>query len=361
MSQYDCDASLHNSQMSEELLHYATVQEEHQSQQEMHELNPNLMSKLRGFESVNTGLLGSLVQTHGVMDDETVIAPVEYTSVEQLTEDTGNSIPDVATVETQRDKRESANRQLRTTMYNFDNHPGATQEGLSGKVAVNESEIQLKQELICSLSAEIEYMRDHIESLQGRLAENNKIREALHDLQRKEDGFRKQMKSMAGELAHCKSLMKERDAENKSLKRAKQDLQHDLMEAEKVICEKDEVIKKQEKEIIYNQKLIEELYNHTNEMKQTLCDLKQQLDIKTGDMIITGAKNILEECTILPESSAQPERQQERSPPEVPAGTPQPNNAQTHSRWYSYAKGALVGVGVGITIVGIFACAMSAR
>lgn len=359
MSQDDCEASLHSSQVSEELLHYATVQEEeHRPQQEMHELNPNLMSKLRGFESVNTGLLGSLVQTlHGVMDDETVPAPVEYTLAEQLAEDTGNSIPDVATVETQRDRRESENRQLRTTMRNFDNHPGATQEGLSGKVAANESEIQLKQELICSLSAEIEYMRDHIESLQGRLAENNKIREALHDLQRKEDGFRKQMKSMAGEVAHCKSLMKERDAENKSLKRAKQDLRHNLTEAKKVICEKDEVIKKQEKEITYNQKLIEELYNHTNEMKQTLCDLNLQLHMKTGDLIIPGAKNVLEECTILPESGAQPESQQERSPLEVPAG----KNAQTHSWWHCYAKGALVGVGVGITIVGIFACAMSAR
>lgn len=359
MSQHDCEASLHDSQMSEELLHYATVQEEeHQSQQEMHELNPNLMSKLRGLESVNMGLLGSLVQTlHGVMADETVPAPVEYSSVEQLAEGAGNFIPDVATAETQGDRRESANRQLRTTMRNFDDHPGATQEGLSGKVAANESEIQLKQELICSLSAEIEYMRDHIESLQGRLAENNKIREALHDLQRKEDGFRKQMKSMAREVAHCKSLMKERDAENKNLKRAKQDLLHNLMEADKVICDKDEVIKKQEKEITYNQKLIEELYNHTNEMKQTLCDLKLQLHTTTGDLIITGAKNALEECTILPESSAQPESQQERSPLEVPAG----NNAQTHSWWHCYAKGALVGMGVGITIIGIFACAMSAR
>lgn len=357
MSLYDCSSSLHDLQTSEELRHYATVQEEEpQSQQELHEHDPTLMSKSGGVGFVNVGLLGSLVQTlHGVTDDQRVHGQAEYTVAEQLTAHMGNVVSDLATGKTLHSEIESANRQLRATIHNSDNHLWPAQEGSSNKVAVNESEIQIQRELICSLSAEVEYMRDHIESLQGRLAENNKIREALHELQRKEDSFKKQMKSMASELAHCKALIKERDIENKNLKRAKQDLQHVLLEAEKLLCEKHEVIVKQEKEITYNHKTIEELHNRTNEMKQTLCDLKQQLDIREEEMIIAGASD---ECAIVPESNEQPEGERENSPPRSPAENTRWNEA---SRWQCYAKGALVGVSFGITIVGIFACAMSAR
>lgn len=356
MSLYDCSSSHHDLQTSEELRHYATVQEEEpQSQPEVHEHEPTLMSKSRGVGFVNVGLLGSLVQTlHGVTDDQRVHGQAEYTVAEQLTAHMGNAVSDLATGKTLHSEIESANRQLGATLHNSDNHLWPAQEG-SSKVAVNESEIQIQRELICSLSAEVQYMRDHIESLQGRLAENNKIREALHELQRKEDSFKKQMRSMASELAHCKALIKERDIENKNLKRAKQDLQHVLLDAEKLLCEKHEVIVKQEQEITYNHKTIEELHNRTNEMKQTLCDLKQQLDMRQEEMIIAGASD---ECAIEPECSEQPERGREDGPPLSSAENARWNEA---SRWQCYAKGALVGVSFGITIVGIFACAMSAR
>lgn len=355
MSLYDCSSSIHALQTSEEVRHYATTQEEEpQSQQELLEHEPSLTSKSVGVTFVNVGLLGTLVQTlHGVTDDQRVHAQAEYTVAEELTEHTRKVVCDRATDETQHSETASGSRHHRSSVHNSYNHLWLVPEDSSNKVAVNGSEIHIQRELICSLSAEVEYMRDHIESLQGRLAENNKIREALHELQRKEDNFRKQMKSMASELAHYKAFIKERDIENKNLKRAKEDLQHVLMESEKLLCEKNEVIVKQEKEITYNHKTIEELHNRTNELKQTLSDLRQQLDLQEEEMIITGA---LDEYSIEPETNEQPERVEENGPPRNPAENIQLNET---NRWHCYAVGTLVGVGFGITIMAIFACAIS--
>lgn len=354
MSLYDCSSSIHALQTSEELCHYATVQEEEpQSQQELLEHEPSLKSKSLGVTFVNVGLLGTLVQSlHGVTDEQRVCAQAQYTVAEELTEHT-EKVSDLATDETQHGEIASGSRHRSSSIHNSDNHLWIAPEDLSNKVAVNGSEIQIQRELICSLSAEVEYMRDHIESLQGRLAENNKIREALHELQRKEDSFKKQMKSMANEMAHYKVLIKERDIENKNLKRAKEDLQHVLMESEKLLCEKNEAIVKQEKEITYNHKTIEELHNRTNELKQTLSDLRQQLDLRQEEMIIMGASD---EYSIEPESNEQPESVGENRPPRNPEEIIQLNET---NRWHCCAVGTLVGVGFGITIMAIFATAIS--
>lgn len=354
MSLYDCSSSIHALQTSEELRHYGTVEEEEpQSQQKLAEHEPSLMSKSMGVTFVNVGLLGTLVQTlHGVTDDQRVHAQTEYTVAEELTEHTGKVVSDLTTDETQHSEIASGSRHCRSSIHNSDNHLWLALEDSSNKVAVNGSEIQIQQELVCSLSAEVEHMRDHIESLQGRLAENNKIREALHELYQKEDSFKKQMKSMASELAHCKALIKERDIENKYLKRAKEDLQHVLMESEKLLCEKNEMIVKQEKEIIYNHKTIEELRNRTNELKQTLSDLRQQVDLRE-EMIIPGASD---EYSIEPETNDEPERVEENSPPRNQAEIIQLNET---SSWHCYAVGTLVGVGFGITIMAIFAFAIT--
>lgn len=353
MSLYDC-TSIHALQTSEELRHYAAVQEEEpQSQQELIEPEPSLTSKSVGVTFVNVDLLGTLVQTlHGVTDDQRVHAQAECTVAEELTGHTGKVVCDLATDETQHREMASGSRHRRSSTHNSDNHLWLAPDS-SNKVAVNGSEIQIQRELICSLSAEVEHMRGHIESLQGRLAENNKIREALHELQRKEDSFRKQMKSMASELAHYKAFIKEQDTENKNLKRAKEDLQHVLMESEKLLCEKNEVIVKQEKEITYNHKTIEELHNRTNELKQTLSDLRQQLDLREEEMIITGASD---EYSIEPETNQEPEREEENALPRNPAENIQLNETNW---WHCYAVGTLVGVGFGITIMAIFACAIS--
>lgn len=355
MSLYDCGSSIHALQTSEELRHFATVKEEEPpSQQELLEHEPSLMSKSLGVTFVNVGLLGTLVQTlHGVTDDQRVHAQAQYTVAEELTERKEKIMSDLATDETQHSDIASVSRHRISSIHNSDNHLWLAPEEPSHKVAVNGSEIQIQRELICSLSAEVEYMRDHIESLQGRLAENNKIRDALHELQRKEDSFKKQMRSMASELAHYKTAIKERDIENKNLKWAKEDLQHVLMESEKLLCEKNEVIVKQEKEITYNHKTIEELHNRTNELKQTLSDLRQQLDLREEEMIITGASD---EYSIEPETNEQPQRVEENSPPRNPEEITQLNET---NRWHCYAVGTLVGVGFGITIMAIFACAIS--
>lgn len=354
MSLYGCNSSLHTLPTSEELLHYANVEEEEpQSQQEVLEPEPSLMSKSMGVPFVNVGLLGTLVQTlQGVSDDQRPHAQAEYAVAEEQTEHMGKVVSDLATNETHRDEIGSGSRHHRSTIDNSDNHLWLATESSSNKMGLNGSEIQIQRELICSLSAEVEHMRDHMESLQGRLAENNKIREALHELQRKEDSFKKQMKSMASELSHYKTLIKEQDIENKNLKRAKENLHLVVMESEKLLCEKNKVIVKQEKEISYNHKTIEELQNRTNELKQTLSDLRQQLDLREEEIIISGASD---EYPIEPEINEQPERVEEISSPRNAAETVQVNGT---SRWNYYTVGTLVGVGVGITIMAIFFCAI---
>lgn len=116
--------------------------------------------------------------------------------------------------------------------------------------------------------------------MQERLAKEKNFKVALHDLQKKEDCLR----SMADELTQCESLT--------------------------------------------GQQLIEDIYNNTADVKQTIRDVKHQLEMKQEENI-SGVKN--------------------------PAAEPPGAKDQTKRFWGHCAKGLLVGVFAGICTVGILA------
>lgn len=63
---------------------------------------------------------------------------------------------------------------------------------------------------------------------------------------------------------------------------AVQDIQYKLEEAKKLFCAQEELIAKQEHEIALEQRHIEELATLTTESRQSVCDLKHQLEMKNG-------------------------------------------------------------------------------
>ena len=97
-------------------------------------------------------------------------------------------------------------------------------------------------------------------------AEIKQLKAAVRALKESEDSLKQQHVSIANELSQHESLTERQNWQNKNLKTAVQDLQCRLNEAEQQMFDKEELIKKQDRETEFNQQLAEELYNKRTDM-----------------------------------------------------------------------------------------------
>lgn len=220
-----------------------------------------------------------------------------------------------------------------------------------------------KQEKLTADVAPLEsrYNKDQseIEQLEYRVQEvqQNRSEELLQKVAQLERVIKKMQienTNLLAEVGDIQSVSEEHSRENRNLKTAVQKLEYQVEEAkqliwnkdqciwikDELIWNKDELIAKQNRLIAHKQQVLEELYIQTNDMKQSICDLKDQLERRWEDEMLAGIENLRGECSILVENAGQLD-----SAPASEAPT---------SMWCHCAKGLLkVGLYVGITIVGI--------
>ncbi|XP_030299087.1 golgin subfamily A member 6-like protein 22 [Sparus aurata] len=205
------------------------------------------------------------------------------------------------------------------------------------------------------LNEQVSYLTAKGEELEGvneeKQAEIEQLTATARYLKENEDSLTQQHDSMATELSQHKSLTKSLNEKNKSLKMALHELQHLLNEAEQQIFDQDELIKKQEGQVEYNQQVVEELYTERTDLKQTICELKDQLENRQEEEVMAGAENISQELRLWAENAEKPgpsEKLRDDNLVESPAAEPRAAEGQTSSLWRYCAKGVLrLGVSVG--------------
>ena len=131
--------------------------------------------------------------------------------------------------------------------------------------------------------------------------EIKQLKDAVCVLKESEDSLKQQHVSIANELSQYESLTERQNQQNRNLKAAVQDLQSLLDEAEQQIFDKDELIKKRDREIEFNQQLVEELNTKRIDMNQSICDLKQQLEARQEEEILAGVEDFSQQCSFLVE------------------------------------------------------------
>lgn len=130
------------------------------------------------------------------------------------------------------------------------------------------------------------------------LTEINKLRLALHGSQVREVFLKEQNESVTKKLAPLESLTLKQNEKIENLKKDVQALQHQVKDAEQSICIKEEIITKQSHNLAYKNEDLEELNNLISNFKQTISDLKEQLETRQEEEILAGVENFQEEYRI---------------------------------------------------------------
>ncbi|XP_035515416.1 putative leucine-rich repeat-containing protein DDB_G0290503 [Morone saxatilis] len=323
--------------------------------QQNHSAEDELLQKVAKLQTENKNLLAAVQDLQ-----------VRETS---LYEQNKNICAELALAESLIEKKQAENRYLWSEVNDLQENVkilNEKTESLMAEVAHHESlrekkqgEIESLRAAVCELQCQVreaqEVNRDvdevmqkltHVESLmEKKQAEIKQLGLALHDLQEKEGFLNKQNESMADELARLEPLAEKLNEKNKNLKITVQDLQCQLEEAKILIWNKDELIRKQERETAYKQELIEELYISTTDMKQSIHELKELIETRQEE-------NILGDVNFREESRNAENTEQLDSPEEQ---THESLLVPTGSLWRRYTKGLLkVGLHIGITTAGLF-------
>ena len=205
------------------------------------------------------------------------------------------------------------------------------------------------------LNEQVGYLTAKGEELEGvneeKQAEIEQLTATARHLKENEDSLRQLHDSLATELSQHQSLTKSLNEKNKNLKMALHELQHLLNESEQQIFDQDELRKKQESQIEYNQQLVEDLYTERTDLKQTVCELKHQLENRQEEEVLAGVENISQEFRLLADNTEKPgpsENLGDDDLLESPAAEPRAAEGQTSSWWRHCAKGVLkLGLSVG--------------
>lgn len=251
---------------------------------------------------------------------------------------------DEAALEAKYREKVAENEELRAAVYTLEYQLQDIHKDSATKLSTSNSQIEQKQALIERLSGDVRDLQDQSESLQERLAEDAKVKEALYDLKKEEGALRKQVRGMSEELAYYESLAEKQKSANSNLKMDKRALQQQLSEAERSISSRKGVIVRQQKEISTSKVTIEELQTQTREMQETIHNLRHQAELKEEEEVLDYVED-LEEENHLPTAG----RAEQSDPEELKEGSCEDQQRpapEDHHQGFGrpFMKGLLVGL-----------------
>ncbi|XP_030262481.1 myosin-9-like [Sparus aurata] len=254
--------------------------------------------------------LKSLGEEHRTEVEQLREALLSLQNKEQiLNEDVNNLTTEGVRYESRIQTNQEEIEQLkRTARTETDNHSAAVQE-LESLMDKKQREIERLRAALQSLQNKEKFLNEDIHNLTAEgvqlkhLNETNQteikqLKATVRALKESQDSLKQQHVSIANELSQCVHLTERQNQQNKNLKMAVQDLQSRLDEAEQQIFEKDELMKKQDREIEFSQQLVEELNTERTDMKQSICDLKNQLETNQEEEVLAGVENFSKHCTL---------------------------------------------------------------
>lgn len=248
---------------------------------------------------------------------------------------------DKASSEALYNKKKAETEQLTAPVHYFECEPQDIQRDCDTKQATSESKTKQKQALKGHLP------KDTDESLREKTAECESLRKAVRDLESKQGSLKKQLGSMADELAHYKSLIEKHKQDHKNLKIDKQAVQLQLSKAQYLIKCQNEIITRQGREVCFHHELLEDLQERTTGMQRTIRDLQNQADQMRKEEILAGFHDLEEEFIFLAKSTEPP-----HSPKELGEDGLQ-SNVQREGFWGRFAR-LPVDMITGLCTVGVF-------
>lgn len=289
--------------------------------------------------SVSSELPGSVTAEADTLESHEPIQAVKKQTCEP--KDAELASGDKASSEALYNKKKAQTEQL-TAPVHSECEPQDIQRDCDTKQATSESKTKQRQALKGHLP------KDTDESLRGKTAECESLRKAVRDLENKQGSLKKQLGSMADELAHYKSLTEKHKQDHKNLKIDKQAVQLQLSKAQYLIKCQNEIITRQGREVCFHHELLEDLQERTTGMQRTIRDLQNQADQMRKEEILAGFHNLEEEFIFLAKSTEPP-----HSPKELGEDGLQ-SNVQRGGFWGRFAH-LPVDMVTGLCTVGVFA------
>ncbi|XP_030262343.1 trichohyalin-like isoform X2 [Sparus aurata] len=196
----------------------------------------------------------------------------------------------------------------RTAQTETENHLAAVEQ-LESLIDEKQQENERLRAALQSLQTRERFLNEDVDSLtaegvqlkqlnETNQAEIKQLKATVRALKESEDSLKQQHVSIANKLSQHESLTERQNQQNRNLKAAVQDLQSLLDEAEQQIFDKDELIKKRDREIEFNQQLVEELNTKRLDLNQSICDLKDQLEARQEEEILAGVENFSQHSSL---------------------------------------------------------------
>lgn len=230
------------------------------------------------------------------------------------------------------------NQQLRTAVYNLEYQLQDVHQDSSAKLSMSHCQVEQQQAAIERLSGDVRHLQDQREALLRRLAEDERLREALRGLEKEEATLRTQVRSLTDKCSYFEWLAEKQSDDNRKLKTSKRDLQRLISEAEVVIADQAELVMRQQSDISSTEEMKEELRSRTQKMQEAIDELHQQAERRNEeDALAVGPK----------------EEPGDGGSQENPVGEAPPGGVLKNVLWNRCARFLLAGVLTGLSTVGL--------
>lgn len=183
-----------------------------------------------------------------------------------------------AVLEAKYKEKVAENEQLRATAYNLEYQLQDVHQDSATKLSTSHQQVEERQAVIERLSIDVRQLQDQREALQRKLAEEERLKESLRDLEKEENVLRGQIRTLTEKCSYFESLAEKQSDDNRKLKTSKQDLQRRISEAELVISNQSEVMIRQQRDVSSTKEMKEELKSQARKMQQTIHELHQQAE-----------------------------------------------------------------------------------
>lgn len=248
------------------------------------------------------------------------------------------SSEETAVLESKYKEKVVENERLRAAAYNLEYQLQDVHRDSAAKLSTSHRQVEDKQAVIERLSGDVRHLQDQREALLWKLAEDQKLKESLQDLEKEESALRKQIQNLTDKCSYFESLAEKQSDDNRKLKTSKQDLQRCISEAELVILNQGEIMTRQQRDVSSTEEMKEELQSQARKMQETINELHQQAEQRNEeDALAVVLKEELGDHGSL----------------EKPAADDPPGGVLKSIPWNRCARFLLAGVVTGLSTVGV--------
>lgn len=248
------------------------------------------------------------------------------------------SAEEKAVLEAKYKEKVAENEQLRAAAYNLEYQLQDVHRDSAAKLSTSHCQVEEQQAVIERLSGDVRHLQDQREALQRKLAEDQRLKESLRDLEKEESALRKQIRGLTDKCSYFESLAEKQNDDNSNLKTSKRDLQRRISEAKRVISNQGEIMTRQQRDVSSTEEMKEELQSRARKMQETVHELHQQAEQRNEeDALAVVLKDELGDHGSL----------------ENPAADDPPAGVLKNVPWNRCARFLLAGVVTGLSTVGV--------